>query len=796
VQSRRIGIPVHDSARRALAEIDRGRRRIANARAVVTRAAGGDDQNGNETISASFTSITASSLETESVEVAETVTTETVTRTSIEDENGVISESSSSEFDVSEGTVWRKTSSSAAAFASTEASVTSSKRVSETSLSKTLGGFAKTVTEGSAPIQIQLDAKTVQNISGAVAASSVGVVAVALGSVAVGVANALETVPILQGFEEAVGIAVSAYYANKLSGNFVTATGREQFRLRLVENFTKITGTGSPVALAGKLARSDKELDAQIKGLIGELKTADRDNSEELPESLRNAIATFIRNRDGSVRSEIDALRGVNSEMRTQVDAIEMLQNELLESRRETTFARANIKVMNLDTKEREKLERELRLAKAEGEAFSEAMRKEMASMAADAATESVKAREALARKERELLEALASLEVGRDAPRGDCPSVDSATDDTANAEARALAATKLAASAREIKELKEQLANTKTWSDEVISGMETSAERDLRNALAEAEKRRERELAAAVEDSRDLILEERRSAAAVVKQARAAAADDNALAVTQARLEAVDRVTDKDERRFAEELAVATAAVAETLAATEAELEKARRKVEDTKKELAEAKCSASVAAKETEIRVNQAVAKAEAASGALLAKQLEDATGAKDEALADLTAELGEFEKKADEKLRFAVASTLRELADARAEANELRKQLEAISEKASASLAEAMRKAEMALAEETKRANDAVAALQTSSSSKSSSDSEKQLEADLFAAKLVSKKALEDMEGYAAEATRAKADAAEARRIAELAETKAKALGDARAKVSISHLPHSAD
>jgi hypothetical protein len=325
---------------------------------------------------------------------------------------------------------------------------------------------------------------------------------------------------------------------------------------------------------------------------------------------------------------------------------------------------------------------------------------------------------------------------------------------------------------------------------------METSAERDLRNALAEAEKRRERELAAAVEDSRDLILEERRSAAAVVKQARAAAADDNALAVTQARLEAVDRVTDKDERRFAEELAVATAAVAETLAATEAELEKARRKVEDTKKELAEAKCSASVAAKETEIRVNQAVAKAEAASGALLAKQLEDATGAKDEALADLTAELGEFEKKADEKLRFAVASTLRELADARAEANELRKQLEAISEKASASLAEAMRKAEMALAEETKRANDAVAALQTSSSSKSSSDSEKQLEADLFAAKLVSKKALEDMEGYAAEATRAKADAAEARRIAELAETKAKALGDARAKVSISHLPHSAD
>ena len=550
------------------------------------------------------------------------------------------------------------------------------------------------------------------------------------------------------------------------------------------------------MALAGKLARSDKELDAQIKGLIGDLKSADRDNSEELPESLRNAIATFIRNRDGSVRSEIDALRGVNSEMRTQVDAIEMLQNELLESRRETTFARANIKVMNLDTKEREKLERELRLAKAEGEAFSEAMRKEMASMAADAATESVKAREALARKERELLEALESLEVGRDAPRGDCPSVDSATDDTANAEARALAATKLAASAREIKELKEQLANTKTWSDEVISGMETSAERDLRNALAEAEKRRERELAAAVEDSRDLILEERRSAAAVVKQARAAAADDNALAVTQARLEAVDRVTDKDERRFAEELAVATAAVAETLAATEAELEKARRKVEDTKKELAEAKCSASVAAKETEIRVNQAVAKAEAASGALLAKQLEDATGAKDEALADLTAELGEFEKKADEKLRFAVASTLRELADARAEANELRKQLEAISEKASASLAEAMRKAEMALAEETKRANDAVAALQTSSSSKSSSDSEKQLEADLFAAKLVSKKALEDMEGYAAEATRAKADAAEARRIAELAETKAKALGDARAKVSISHLPHSAD
>ena len=47
-----------------------------------------------------------------------------------------------------------------------------------------------------------------------------------------------------------------------LSGNFVTSAGRERFRLKLVEGFTKVTGMS---ALAGRLARTDPELDAQIK---------------------------------------------------------------------------------------------------------------------------------------------------------------------------------------------------------------------------------------------------------------------------------------------------------------------------------------------------------------------------------------------------------------------------------------------------------------------------------------------------------------------------------------------------
>ena len=56
-------------------------------------------------------------------------------------------------------------------------------------------------------------------------------------------------------FEEALGVAVSAYYANRLKGNFITVSGREQFRLKLVEGFSAVTGMA---ALAGKLAGPDR----------------------------------------------------------------------------------------------------------------------------------------------------------------------------------------------------------------------------------------------------------------------------------------------------------------------------------------------------------------------------------------------------------------------------------------------------------------------------------------------------------------------------------------------------------
>ena len=232
---------------------------------------------------------------------------------------------------------------------------------------------------------------------------SASVVALALGAGAVGVTEALESVPVLQGFEEAVGLAVSAYYANKLGGAFVTASGRETFRLRLVENFTRVTGRASaPLAIAGALAKTDKELDAQISGAIDHLlaSASASGDARDAPEEVRRAVARFIRERDGETRAEIDALRVANDAMRAEVDAIEMLQTDLMDARRETSEARANVKVMNLEDKERARLEAEARNARAEGAAFADAMRAEMASMAADAATAAVEAEKAL-REER-----------------------------------------------------------------------------------------------------------------------------------------------------------------------------------------------------------------------------------------------------------------------------------------------------------------------------------------------------------------------------------------------------------
>ena len=215
--------------------------------------------------------------------------------------------------------------------------------------------------------------------------------------------------PVLQGFEEAVGLAVSAYYANKLGGAFVTASGRETFRLRLVENFTRVTGRASaPLAIAGALAKTDKAgFDAQISGAIDHLLSVRRAARRRhaagaRSEEVRRAVARFIRERDGETRAEIDALRVANDAMRAEVDAIEMLQTDLMDARRETLGGQANVKVINMEDKERARLEAEARNARAEGAAFADAMRAEMASMAADAATAAVEAEKAL-REERRL---------------------------------------------------------------------------------------------------------------------------------------------------------------------------------------------------------------------------------------------------------------------------------------------------------------------------------------------------------------------------------------------------------
>ena len=727
---------------------------------VVPKATPGDDEGLSDdvTIKASINESSKMSLETELIEEIETTTTTSETVTTIVEDGVVVSTDilSNSDFDVSEGTVWKKKSE--ASMGSTSSSITSSVSSSKNgnAFGKTLTGFAKQAPE--------LDENAIEKVSGAVAVGSASVVAVAFGSVAVGVTQALESVPILESFEQAVGLAVSAYYANKMSDNFLTATGREQFRLKLVENFTKVTGTESPVALAGKLARSDKELDAQIKGLIGELTVGTEENEKVLPEAVQNAISTFIRNRDGSVLSEIDSLRSVNENMRQQVDAIEMLQNELLEAKRETADARKNIKVMNLDEKEREKLESELRKARAEGEAMAEALRKEMADMAAKAATAAVAAEQALLR-EREQRQALETGEAVP--PEGDVDFESSEQLDSAAKE-------KLARSAREIADFKEKLAKSKEWSDGVISGVDMNNEKDLQKALREAELRRERDLENAVRDSCDLVLEERRKAQALVKETEAYALEEITLAVRQARLEAkhsIEANKVETEEQFAEELAAklseATSAVAAELAARESELKTAKEEVDETKKQLLEAQRAASVSAQETELRVTNAVAAADAAAAALFEQKLATVTS--------------ELEAAAKEKLKATMADSLQELSLARAEANELRTQLDAISELASAKLANAMATAERALAEETKRANDAIAELKkmSKSSNETSSEMETRLEAELAEAKLATKKALEDMGRFAAEAEAAKADAAEARRVSILAESKAKQL-----------------
>ena len=190
-----------------------------------------------------------------------------------------------SAFDVSEGTVWKKKKQSsdagdavtrdlgdASGGASQERETFVRSATFESVVEKSRSVSSSTPTDDErSTSSVDLDALSAAGAD-ALAAGSASVVALALGAGAVGVTEALESVPVLQGFEEAVGLAVSAYYANKLGGAFVTASGRETFRLRLVENFTRVTGRASaPLAIAGALAKTDKELDAQISGAIDHL---------------------------------------------------------------------------------------------------------------------------------------------------------------------------------------------------------------------------------------------------------------------------------------------------------------------------------------------------------------------------------------------------------------------------------------------------------------------------------------------------------------------------------------------
>ena len=173
--------------------------------------------------------------------------------------------------------------------------------------------------------------------------------------------------------------------------------------LELIENFASAAAT----TRAGKLARTDPELDAQIRGLIG--------NLEDLPEGAPNSrtFAGLSRRLSalGAATRETSALRASNAAMRDQMDTIEMLQTELEKARRETTYARANIKVLNMAGKEKWRLEaaarrgasgsrrRALRVGRWPDMAKSQAERKaELETKLEEERASSAKAREALER--------------------------------------------------------------------------------------------------------------------------------------------------------------------------------------------------------------------------------------------------------------------------------------------------------------------------------------------------------------------------------------------------------------
>ena len=475
-------------------------------------------------------------------------------------------------------------------------------------------------------------------------AGTASVVALTLGVGGAALVEGLDKIPLLSGFEEAVGVAVSAYYANKFKGNFLTATGRESLRLNLVEKFTRATGLAS---LAGKLARTDPELDAQINGIIGDLDSLP-EGGKELPEAVREAIAAFVRNRDGALLEETSALRTSNDALQREVDKIELLQNELEQARRETTFARANIRVMNVGEKERASLRAAADEAKKAGDAQVDALRQQMEQMAKDAAekaaaaaaalesakseaekaaaqtdtlaaaAEEARRREvaaALAEAERAAAERLARFESEADAKLGEAQEAA----EKAAAEAEAKFAEELAAKlADALKAAEAEAAGDLAAATDKVQTMTKELE-SLKASYAEMEKGIEAKIAAAAEDAR-------------AEQEAAAA-----LALEKAAKEAEAKLVEAQEKAawaIEEERARAEAAIKEMEAngADAAELE---AKLEAARKQSDEATAAATRASKDAEA----AKADAEAAKASLAESE---------SALAKSEAKTAELEKK----------------------------------------------------------------------------------------------------------------------------------------------------
>ena len=471
-------------------------------------------------------------------------------------------------------------------------------------------------------------------------AGTASVVALTLGVGGAALVEGLDKIPLLSGFEEAVGVAVSAYYANKFKGNFLTATGRESLRLNLVEKFTRATGLAS---LAGKLARTDPELDAQINGIIGDLDSLP-EGGKELPEAVREAIAAFVRNRDGALLEETSALRTSNDALQREVDKIELLQNELEQARRETTFARANIRVMNVGEKERASLRAAADEAKKAGDAQVDALRQQMEQMAKDAAEKTAAAASALESAKSEAEKAAAQTDTLAAA----------AEEERRREVAAALAEAERAAA--------ERLARFESEADAKLGEAQEAAEK----AAAEAEAKFAEELAAKLADA--------------LKAAEAEAAGDLKVQTMTKELESLKASYAEMEKGIEAKIAAAAEdAKAEQEAAAALALEKAAKEAEA---KLVEAQEKAAWAIEEERSRAEAAIKEMEAngADSAELEAKLEAARKQSDEATAAATRASKDAEAaKADaETAKASLAESESSLAKSEAKTAELEKKI----------------------------------------------------------------------------------------------------------------------